>query len=47
MFHFDSALCCYKKTTVVRRMCFVTFITVLISLNLLIVLDMDGSPEHV
>lgn len=47
MSHFDGASCCCKKTTAVRRMCFISFINVFISLNNLIILDMDGSSEHV
>lgn len=33
MSHFDGASCCCKKTTAVRRMCFLSFINVFISLN--------------
>lgn len=47
MLHFDGASCCCKKTIAVRRMCSISFTNVFISLNNLIILDMDGSSEHV
>lgn len=43
---YDDASWCCKKTTV-RRMCFTSFIRVFITWNNLIILDMDGSSEHI